>query len=1309
MPRTRILRSKSRRRSLAATLVGVTALLCLACLPQSLLELIAPTARAATTFTVNSTGDGADSNTADGVCNDGTGNCTLRAAIQQANATSGTDTIAFQIPGAGLHTIAPSTALPTITDPVIIDGYTQPGSSVNTLPDGDNAVLLVELSGVNTSVSNGTGVNGLTISAGSSTVRGLIIDRFGSSFGISLFNNGNNVIEGNFIGTDAAGSAKAGNLDGIALINSSNNLIGGTASAARNVISGNGSYGISLQQTSTANQIQGNFIGTDASGKSKLGNGNHGLSMVAVGNTVGGTAAGARNIISGNGQAGVYIQPTTSTPGNVVSGNYIGTDATGTEAVGNSFAGVWLNFAANSTVGGSAPTAGNVISGNGASGILVTSDLSRNNQIGGNLIGTDATGMRPLGNGRDGIEFPDQAHDNFVQQQGPGALPNTLAFNARSGVRLLGANGNTIRLNNIFSNGALGIDLNGDGVTSNDPGDADPGANNSQNYPVITSVTSSEGTTNVQGTLNSTPNTVFSLDLFTNSGCDPNGFGEGARFFGAAGVGTDANGNGTFNVNVPQALPAGRVITATASRNSVPRDTSEFSPCSAAGAAGSVEFAAPAYTFIEDIGDAPIRVNRVGGSSGTLTVSYATTPGTAAEGTDYTAVAGTITFADGETTKTFTVPVANDGVVEPGETIGLVLFSPTSPESVGARGRAVLNIVDGTQTPTLSFTRAVTGIKEELSGTSLAEYTVGLSAGTGRTVSVHFQTADGTATAGADYQPLSLDLVFAPGEVSKDVAVVINGDTLAEPPNETFFVKLSNPVNATLAQEQVQVAIIDNDTPALRFAAQGFTTGEGAHAFDVTVLRSGVSTGTVTVDYATSDGTATERSDYTTALGTLRFAPGEMQKTFTVLLTDDAFQEGDETINLALSNPAGGALIDVQGFVGAVLVGQGTATLTITDNDPVPPSANPIDDTTFFVRQHYADFLNREPDTPGFNFWVNEIEQCGTDAQCREVKRINVSAAFFLSIEFQRTGVLAYLTHKAAFGPAAQGSEAGVPILYRTFERDSQALQRGYAFGAPGAEAQLEANKRAFFDEFVTRPAFKSQFDGLSNADYVSALLGNAGLTPTIGNLHVSRLTAAQVVPATSSPGSGLIILKRSPDGASNDVSISLSLDNLSSPVTAVHLHGPATATTNAPALVTLPSGEFTDFQAVLTPQQMGYLVNGQLYVDVHTQNNPDGEIRAQIAPTLFRGDVLRAGLDQGILTRARVLRIVAESVEFGRAEFRRAFVLMEYFGYLRRDPDADGYAFWLGKLNEFEGDYIRAEMVKAFISSTEYRKRFGQ
>jgi hypothetical protein len=171
---------------------------------------------------------------------------------------------------------------------------------------------------------------------------------------------------------------------------------------------------------------------------------------------------------------------------------------------------------------------------------------------------------------------------------------------------------------------------------------------------------------------------------------------------------------------------------------------------------------------------------------------------------------------------------------------------------------------------------------------------------------------------------------------------------------------------------------------------------------------------------------------------------------------------------------------------------------------------------------------------------------------------------------------------------------------------------------------------------------------------------------------------------------------------------MSLQLDNLSGPVTAVHLHGPAAAGATAPVLRTLTAGEFADLRLTLTQQEINLLNGGQLYVDVHTQNNPDGEIRAQLGPARFREDVLAGALDDGTLARAQVLRVVAESPELRSAEFNKAFVLMEYFGYLRRDPDQEGYDFWLGKLNAFGGDYIRAEMVKAFISSGEYRGRFG-
>ncbi len=323
------------------------------------------------------------------------------------------------------------------------------------------------------------------------------------------------------------------------------------------------------------------------------------------------------------------------------------------------------------------------------------------------------------------------------------------------------------------------------------------------------------------------------------------------------------------------------------------------------------------------------------------------------------------------------------------------------------------------------------------------------------------------------------------------------------------------------------------------------------------------------------------------------------------------------------------------------------------------------------------------------------------------MKRINVSAAFFLSIEFQRTGLLAYLANRAAFGNSNTGAQ--VPIRFADFMRDVQALQRGYAFGQPGAEAVLEANRRAYFDEFVARPGFVSKYGAMTNSQFVAALLAANGLSNQVANLYVARLDAAQQVPPNGSAATGAVIIRRPASGAfPGENFASLHLNNLSSPVTAVHIHGPANAGAEGPVLHTLPAGEFADFQIPLTAEHLSYLFDGRLYVDVHTQNNPGGEIRGQLPVTRFRGDILTEALDRGTLTRAQVFRIVAEAEELRQAEFRRAFVLMQYFGYLRRDPDAGGFNFWLLKLNQFDGDYIRAEMVKAFLESVEYRQRFG-
>ena len=395
-----------------------------------------------------------------------------------------------------------------------------------------------------------------------------------------------------------------------------------------------------------------------------------------------------------------------------------------------------------------------------------------------------------------------------------------------------------------------------------------------------------------------------------------------------------------------------------------------------------------------------------------------------------------------------------------------------------------------------------------------------------------------------------------------------------------FF--LSDPNPRTFASQATPCGSTVPAGNQLNFSANSFSTQESGSA-RITVVRSGDLSGAATVDYATSDGTASERSDYTTTIGTLRFAAGESQKTFDVLITSDGLSEGNETVVLTLSNAIGNA------GVGSV----SSAQLTITD---LPPSTGNLNDVSSdFVDQHYHDFLNRVPDASGLSFWTNNIESCGNDANCRLVKRVDTSAAFFLSIEFQKTGFLAYRLYKASL-PATTARPRGFP-RYREFVRDSADIGRGVIVGNTGYEQVLEANTVDFINRFVGRGEFLLNYPAsLTSAQYVDKLVAQAGIT--------------------------------------------------------------------------------------ITPDQRDFLVTG---------------------------------LNNGTETRATVLRRVAEFAPFAAAETNRAFVLMQYFGYLRRNPDDapnsdfSGFDFWLGKLNQFNGDYKGAELVKAFITSSEYRNRFGQ
>jgi CSLREA domain-containing protein len=344
------------------------ALLLLIALASGVVLLARPSAEASpATFTVNSTADPGD-----GTC-DGT-ECTLREAIAAANTNAGTDTIEFNIPGVGPHTISPGSALPTITDPLIIDGSSEPDFAGTPITELDGS-------------SAGASVDGLKITAGSSTVKGLVINRFDGD-GIELSTNGGNVIEGNYIGIDVTGTSDLGNSQaGVYISSGSSNTIGGTAEAARNVISGNDGSAIWIS-IADDNVVMGNYIGIDASGLYAIGNnGGVDINEDADNNTVGGGSEGQRNVISGNG-GGVTIGD--STNGNVVKGNYIGTDASGYNGIGNGI-GVWIwADAKNSIIGGSTPGEDNVVAYNTMDGVRVQGATTTGNTISGNSIHSNA-------------------------------------------------------------------------------------------------------------------------------------------------------------------------------------------------------------------------------------------------------------------------------------------------------------------------------------------------------------------------------------------------------------------------------------------------------------------------------------------------------------------------------------------------------------------------------------------------------------------------------------------------------------------------------------------------------------------------------------------------------------------------------------------------------------------------------------------------------------------------------------------------------------------------------------------------------
>jgi titin len=480
-------------------------------------------------------------------------------------------------------------------------------------------------------VPNGTfgiwlsgGANSNFIGGSSASARNVISGNTYS--GIIILNDGQNLVEGNYIGTDASGSRPLGNNEGVLIgLGSGANFIGGSSAGARNVISGNRAGGVVLQEGAFDNFVESNYIGTDASGSRALGNA-VGVQVIsgAHDNNVGWTEPGGGNLISGNNYRGVLLQDV-GTNNNLVQSNKIGTNTAGTGAIPNGTFGVWISDGANNTIGGISallPQARNIISGNNDAGVFLLNGTN-NNLIEGNYIGTDVNGAAALGNGIAGIWLVAGAHDNSLlnnavgSNQGPGVWlsdsgtsgntieNNAIGGNAGAGVTIvnsssnnhvwgnaIGENGgpgvqvgggvddvgaidNDIRFNNIGFNGGLGIDLAGDGVTPNHDGFT-PGPNNFQNYPVLDGAASDGSSTTVTGSLQSPlADTPFALEFFINPSLDPSGYGQGVQYvFTLTGLTTDDNGMAAFAVTFPAGL-SGQFVTATATDPQ--GNTSEFS------------------------------------------------------------------------------------------------------------------------------------------------------------------------------------------------------------------------------------------------------------------------------------------------------------------------------------------------------------------------------------------------------------------------------------------------------------------------------------------------------------------------------------------------------------------------------------------------------------------------------------------------------------------------------------------------------------------------------------------------------------
>ena len=1244
-------------------------------LPSSLRVLVQPTVHAAT-FTVTNIND------------DGPGS--LRQAIVASNLNPGPNTniITFSIPGAGGHSIDLLSPLPIITAPVTVDGLPQSPPFTNT-PQ-------IELNG------GGAGAlaDGLTIAAGHCTVRGFVINRFGGT-GIKLQTNGGNLIEFTYVGLQAHGPAPQGNAVGIQIDSSSpSNTI------QSSVIAGNTGDGVRI--SSSANNVQGNIIGADAArlGPDIQGNGGDGVVLTgANNNTIGATPAYvAGNRIMGNGGHGVHVQGASA--GNIIQDNTIGTDDV---TPGNHGHGVFVtDSASNNVIGGPDPNSvffdtRNTIVRNLGSGVVLAGGS-------GNTVQRNSI----FENGSGGVQVESATTSSI--------LDNLIQRNSGPGVKVAaGATGASILRNNMSDNAGLGIDLFPLGVTANDSCDADSGANKLQNSPVLTGArgqSSAAGYVQIQGSLNSTPNTAFSVQFFSSDG-DPSGNGEGERFLGAADVFTGSDCSANFSVQVPQSSGAGSV---TATATDPAGNTSEFSNHITVVDPGSLGLNAHAYSLNEQAGSATITVNRINGTDGVVTVDYSTFDGSARAGQDYAPTSGTLTFAAGETSKTLTVPIFDDALVEGAEDLVITLGNPTNqavltPGFVNAR----LVILDNESQPPPTII-ALNFLQQELFSfnSELPEEThhlsniSGLASGV-RIRAIAFRPLNGQLYGlGSDNRLYTISLTgnvtpvgaapfspvlqgFAGGfhfnPVSDRIRVTTgmgNGQNLQLNPDSGQTSSVDGPlafaagdVNAGKAPTLAAMANTNN------FAGATSTTIYGIHFPDdpfanfirlVTLGSDGGSPVSPNTGQVFTVGQPAEFGDRVGGFDIAENGTGFLvlsaveggvtfvRKLFTNSGSLDAPVIVDGSLGMAIINSI--AIVPSQRVqLGASLYSvnenSGTAAITVKRSGGIAGSIlvdYATSNGTAIAGQDYT------PTSGTLTFADGETKKTFSvpltdDALVEGVESLDVTlsnARFSVSLHPelgpQTTAAIAIMdeANEPGTNPIDNADffvrQHYSDFLNRTPDSGGLAFWTNHiteCFNDPACvDDRRIGTSAAFFieNEFQQTGFFIYRF-------YQGALARR----PTFAEFTADR---GQVI-----GGANLEAGKQA--FATSFVQRQVFLDKY--PLT---MDGPT----------------FVDAVIVTAGQASGLM-------DLSTRR---AALLAQY----------NAGTNQTD-SRVRVMRTLIDDSAFAAALYNPAFVLMQYFGYLRRPPDQAGYNFWLDHLNNRNPNNYRA-MVCAFITSHEYQRRFS-